>query len=115
MLSVFVNSRRVRRVADRGIEALIAGANHLRFRHEITHPDNQVVRDNYRALRERQVSLRADLSALLSTGMYLESLPVTIVMDDLNRVADALAILKEDALGARPQRILREIVRSAAA
>lgn len=115
MLLLLKNSPRLRRLTDSGLEVLVYGANALRFHHEIRHPDNGTLHDNYRALRERQAHLRADLDALLSANILLEDLSVQTVIEELDQVAHALGMLREDVLHARPGRILREIVQSAAA
>lgn len=109
MLSRLKNSPRLRQLTDRGLEVLVFGANTLRFHHEIHHPDNGDLHDNYRALRERQVSLRTDLRALASVGICREDPSTQAVLEELDQVTRGLRVLREDVLDARPRRILREV------
>ncbi len=113
MRQLVKNSHRFRRVADRGLSALVVGVDLLRFQHEIRHPDNANMYSGYLALQRRKTSLRAELKATLSMHRYLEHPSVMRIIEESDRVAHAIDALREDALAARPRRILREIVQSA--
>lgn len=115
MRQFVTNLPRVRLLADRGIEALVAGVNHVRFQREIRHPDNANTRSNYCALRDRQISLRTNLAAKMAVQICPEDMAVQVIVQELDQVAHALGMLREEVLEERPARILRELVESTAA